>query len=115
MHTGVAMSKFLLVYHGGGDGAPTDEEMALWGAWFEQLGAAVVDGGAPIAETKTLSSDGASDGGGVNPASGYSIIEASDMDDAVAKAGAAALVTGGAGGIDHVEQAIAIAVGAHFF
>ena len=46
------MAKYLLVYHGGGpmeeDAAAQAAVMEAWGAWFGQLGAAVVDGGNPV-------------------------------------------------------------------
>ena len=90
------MAKYLLVYHGGGEGGPDEEQMAAWGAWFGELGASVVDGGAPISHAQTLTTHGATEGGGANPASGYSIIEAADMADALAKAkGCPVLASGG--------------------
>ncbi len=94
------MTKYLLVYHGGG--MPETEEaqqkeIAAWGAWLDGLGAAVIDGGNPTGASKTISSDGAvSDGGGPNPVSGYGIIEADGIDDAVSKAkGCPILASGG--------------------
>ncbi len=89
------MAKYLLVYHGGGDGGPSEEEMAAWGNWFGTLGESVVDGGAPIAETKTLSTSGVTDGAGANPATGYSLIEAVNMEDALAKAKGCPVLTAG--------------------
>jgi len=84
------MSKYLFVYHGGTD-PETEEEVAkvmdAWGQWFGTLGAAVIDGGNPVGESSTVNSDKTvTDHGGDNPASGYSLIEASDLDDALAKA-----------------------------
>lgn len=84
------MAKYLLVYHGG-DMAKSDEElkerMDQWGAWFGSLGSAVIDGGNPVPSTATVDGNGnLVKGGGANPATGYSLIEASDMDDAHAKA-----------------------------
>lgn len=81
------MPNYLLAYHGGGMPA-TDEarqaEMAAWGQWYGGLGAAVVDAGNPIGQTKTVSGNGsASDGGGANPVSGYTVIKADNMDAAV--------------------------------
>jgi hypothetical protein len=81
------MPKYLLGYHGGT--MPETEAgqaaaMAAWVAWFGELGGAVVDGGNPTAAAKTIASDGStSDGGGANPLSGYSILQASDLDAAV--------------------------------
>jgi len=84
------MAKYLFVYHGGKN--PTTEEehqkvMDDWGNWFGTMGAAVIDGGNPTGPSHTVSSDGSVvDNGGSNPASGYSLIEASNLDDAIAKA-----------------------------
>lgn len=83
------MPKFLFVYHGGKK-PETPEEitdvMAKWGAWFEDLGPAVVDGGNPVGVSKTVTNNAVLDNGGSNPASGYSIINADNADDAAAKA-----------------------------
>ncbi len=94
------MAKYLLVYHGGGMPETEEEqqkEMAAWGAWLGGLGAATIDGGNPTGPSKTIASDGAvSDGGGPNPVSGYSIIEADGIDDALGKAkGCPILASGG--------------------
>lgn len=93
------MSKFLLVYHGG-SGMPASEEeqakaMAAWGGWFAQLGDAVVDGGNPTGASVTVKSGGSSQGGGANPTSGYSLIEASSIDDATEKAKGCPILAGG--------------------
>jgi hypothetical protein len=89
------VAKYLFVYHGGK--APTNpaeiqEVMNAWGAWFGSLGAAVIDGGNPVGKSSTVRPDGslASDGG-ANPASGYSLIEASSLEDAHKKPPALAL------------------------
>lgn len=94
------MANYLLAYHGGGMPA-TDEErqqvLAAWGAWFGTLGENLVDGGNPVGRTSTIVAGGdVSDGGGTNPVSGYSVIKAASMDDAVASAkGCPLLKTGG--------------------
>ncbi len=83
------MAKFLYVYKGGGM-ARTEEAqqaaMAAWGAWFEQLGAAIVDPGNPIGATKVVSSNGTSDGGGAGSVTGYTLVEAADLDAAAEQA-----------------------------
>ena len=84
------MPKFLFVYHGGAKPETPEEGaavMAKWNAWFEELGAAVVDEGNPVGLSRTVTGDGVLDHGGANPASGYSIISAGTIDDAAAKAG----------------------------
>jgi hypothetical protein len=80
------MANYMLIYHGGS--APTDAEReaetAAWTQWFTDMGGATVDGGNPTAQTRTISSDGSvADGGGANPATGYSILSAGSLDDAV--------------------------------
>ncbi len=82
------MANYLLAYHGGGMPETEEEQaqvMAAWGRWYETLGAAIVDGGNPTGPAKTVAPDGSvSDGGGVNPISGYTIIQADNLDAAVA-------------------------------
>lgn len=86
------MPKYVLAYHSNngavGDMPQSEEEMAevmaAWGAWFESLGANLVDGGNPIAFAKTIGSDGSvTDGGGSNPLTGYSIVNADTIDAAI--------------------------------
>ncbi|MGI9585656.1 MAG: YciI family protein [Acidimicrobiia bacterium] len=95
------MAKFLYTYHGGVGMETTEEKMAevmaLWGAWFAELGDAIVDGGAPVGASKTVGAAGAvSDGGGANPATGYTILSANSLDEAVTMAkGCPSLADGG--------------------
>ncbi|KQU73092.1 hypothetical protein ASC75_05375 [Aminobacter sp. DSM 101952] len=70
------MAKFLFVYHGGA--IPQSQEegatvMKAWMDWFAALGAAVVDGGAPVGTSQTVAA---------NPVSGYSVFDAKDAADA---------------------------------
>jgi hypothetical protein len=94
------MAKFVLAYHGGGmpeTEAEQAEVMAAWGTWFGGLGESVLDRGSPIVVAKTVSSDGSTrDGGGANPLSGYSLVEADSLESAVEIAkGCPVLATGG--------------------
>jgi len=82
------MANFLLVYTGGGMPASDAERkkvMDAWGAWFGRLGAAVVDPGNPIGpKAKSISSDGSVHDGAVGTAaSGYSILKADSLNQAV--------------------------------
>lgn len=93
------MANFLLLYSGGkmpDNEAEQGQVMQAWEAWFHQLGDSVVDGGNPFTPTsKTISSEGAvSTASG--SASGYSVIKAGSLDDAVAKAKACPVLQGGA-------------------
>ncbi|MFT5005664.1 MAG: hypothetical protein ACI8YI_001277 [Paracoccaceae bacterium] len=81
------MAKFLYVYHGGK--APSSPEegqkvMQEWMAWCASLGDAVADSGNPLGMSKTVSPTGIADDGGANPVSGYSLVNAADIDTAVA-------------------------------
>ena len=93
------MAKYLLAYHGGG--MPESEEktarvMAAWTHRYEELGEAVVDPGNPVGGARTIAPDGSvRDGGGASPVSGYTIIAAATLDDAVAKARGCPILAGG--------------------
>lgn len=85
------MAKYIFGYHGGSGMATTEEEvsavMAQWGAWYAELGEAIVDGGAPTAQAATVASDGVvSEGGGPNPLTGYTVVTANSFDAATAMA-----------------------------
>ena len=71
------MAEFLMVYHGGSMPATGDEianEMTRWGDWMNSLGGQLIEPGAPVGKSKTLSASGITDDGGTNPVSGYSIV-----------------------------------------
>jgi hypothetical protein len=96
------MAKYLFVYHLHGAKPPADpaeqkKAMDAWGAWFGSMGAAVIDGGNPVGKSSTVKSDGSLiEGGGANPVAGYSLIEASSLQDAHQKArGCPMLARGG--------------------
>lgn len=93
------MSNYLLAYRGGSM-ADTDAErqaaMAAWGAWFGQLGEAIVDGGNPFAGSSTVSGGGnVSDGAG-SMLTGYSVLKADSLASATELAkGCPVLANGG--------------------
>lgn len=92
------MANFLLVYHGGDQPTPdeTAKVMDAWMGWFGTLGAAVVDGGNPISQVRTIASDGTVTEGGVNVSTGYSVLAADSIDAAVEMAkGCPHLASGG--------------------
>lgn len=102
------MSKYLFVYHGGS--MPNTPEkvkqvMDAWGAWMGSLGAALIDGGNPVGKSSTVNPDGSvANDGGPNPTSGYSLIEATDLDDALDKAKRCPVLS--SGGSIEVAEAI---------
>jgi hypothetical protein len=84
------MAKYVFVYHGGkspSNPAEVKRVMDAWGQWFGSMGAAVIDGGNPVGKSSTVRSDGSvANDGGSNPVSGYSLIEAPSLEEAVSKA-----------------------------
>ncbi|MEO8510032.1 MAG: hypothetical protein ABI534_02200 [Chloroflexota bacterium] len=94
------MATYMLVYHGGGSPSSDTEREAVtaaWTQWFTDLGAATVDRGNPTSHSMTVSTDGSvADGGGANPATGYSILSAGSLESAAKLAkGCPHLATGG--------------------
>lgn len=81
------MATFLFAYHGGGM-PQTDEERAqstaAWSTWYEELGAAVIDPGNPVGQGRLVHPDGAINAdAGEDPVTGYSVIQAATMDEAL--------------------------------
>lgn len=95
------MTKYVFTYHGGEgmseDPGEQEKVMAAWGAWFGQLGDRVVDAGNPFGASVAVAPDGSTSDGGVVPdLGGFSVITASDLNDAVTAAkGCPALANGG--------------------
>jgi len=87
------MGKYVYIYTGGGMAETPEEQEAVfaaWGAWFGELGAAVVDGGNPFGQSTVV-------GGGTATATGYSIVSADSLEDAATLAkGCPILTSGGA-------------------
>lgn len=93
------MAKYVLAYLGGGmaeSEAAQQAAMEQWMNWFGSLGAAVLDPGNPFGPARSVATDGAVTEGGGAGLTGYSVIEAADLDDATAKAqGCPVLANGG--------------------
>ena len=93
------MSDFVLIYQGGS--MPETEEaqkqaMDAWGAWYGSIGAAVKDPGNPFTPVaKTIAPDGAVSDGGAGAASGYTILTADSLDEAVTLAKGCPVLLGG--------------------
>lgn len=82
------MAKFVLAYHGSPQFETKEAgqaHMQAWMAWVAGLGAAMSDNGQAVGASKTITSDQTVlDHGGENPLSGYSVLEADDIDAAIA-------------------------------
>ena len=95
------MANYLLLYSGGRMPEGEAEQAAVmqaWMSWFGELGSTLVDGGNPTSgQAKTIGSDGTvSEGSVLGMASGYSVIKADSLDEAVAKAKGCPVLQGGA-------------------
>ncbi|MBL4667118.1 MAG: hypothetical protein JKY04_07060 [Sneathiella sp.] len=80
------MSNFVFTYHGGSKPESAEagaELMGRWRSWMEGVGEAMVNPGAPVGMSKTVSATGITDDGGSNPVSGYSVVSADSMDAAI--------------------------------
>lgn len=99
------MATYLLAYRGGGMAeteAAQQAAMAAWGAWFGQLGAAVVDGGNPFGPSATVGGNGKSGDGAPSGLTGYSVITAADLKAASAMAKGCPVIADG-GNVDVYE------------
>ena len=92
------MATYLLVYHGGAMPETQEEQaqvMQAWTDWFGTLGDALIDGGNPVSQSKTIGSGGTVSETS-NGATGYSIIKADSLDKAVELAKGCPVLHGGA-------------------
>ena len=98
------MGKYVFAYKGGG--VPESEEegarlMQAWMAWLGGLGDDTLDAGNPFGGSAAVTAGG-SNGAAGSALSGYSIVSASSLDDAVAKAAGCPIFASG-GGVDVYE------------
>jgi len=77
------MTQYIIAYLGGKQPESPEAgkaQFAKWQAWIEGLGEAVVNPGTPLKQSRTLGSDGVKEGG---PLSGFAVIEAGSIEEAV--------------------------------
>ena len=84
------MTKYALIYTGGGmpeSEAEGAKVMEAWRNWMGSLGEALVDGGNPFSNAKSIVSDGSVSDATIGVrASGYSLLNADSLDAAVTMA-----------------------------
>jgi len=81
------MPRFVLVYHGGARPMSEGEAEAnkrRYMAWMREVGSALVSPANPFGPSKLVSSDGVRDLPPSEALSGYSVVEAGDLDAALA-------------------------------
>lgn len=83
------MPKFVLAYRGGMPKSPEQGQkmMADWNAWMAQLGPALLDPGLGLGKSRFLTAPGV-EGTVQGALSGYSVIEAADIEAALKLASA---------------------------
>ena len=75
------MKKFIFLYVGFEQ--PTPEIMQVWGEWFESISDSVVDSGNPFGPGRDVTKSGTTDLPlGKDSITGYTIINAKDMNEA---------------------------------
>ena len=92
------MANYLLVYNGGSMPETQEEQaqvMQAWIDWFGRLGDKLVDGGNPVSQAKRIAVGGAVSDEANGP-TGYSIIKADSLDQAVELARGCPVLQGGA-------------------
>ena len=94
------MAKFLLLYSGGGMPESEAEQakvMQDWADWYAGLGSAVADPGNPIGPvSKKIASNGDVSDGSTDPlVTGYTILSADSLDEAVKMAQKCPVLDGG--------------------
>ncbi len=80
------MPEFIYAFHGGTKPSEPEEMnkiMAAWQAWMAGVGDALVNPGAPVGMSKTVSADGVADDGGSNPLGGFTIVKADSIEQAI--------------------------------
>ncbi len=81
------MPTYLITYHGAGGPPPSpearDQMMTAFQAWVASVGDHMIDPGAPLGPSKTVSPEGVSEAAPGGQIGGYSLIKADDLDTAV--------------------------------
>ena len=110
------MPAYLLTYHGGQLPKGEEDEAELSVAWYEWLDAiaeALIDAGNPTGESVRLGPDGTLQEAGDERTSGYSIIEADDLEAATLIARSCPVLS--LGGSIEVSELIELDLGDDFF
>ena len=103
------MPAFLITYHGAVEMPPSAEAreqmMSAFMAWAGSVGDKMVDPGSPLGPSRVVTGAGDADGKATGEVSGYTIINADTLDDAVSAVRSHPFLT--RGGTLQVAQAVA--------
>ena len=99
------MSKFIYIFRGGMPDTPEagQKMMTDWNNWLDGMGEAVAERGAALGKSSFIDADGNEAAAG-DPVSGYMVVEAADLTDALRHAKACPIFS--AGGTIEVAQAL---------
>jgi hypothetical protein len=100
------MPEYIFAYHGGhtpDDPEEIEKVMAAWGAWFAAMGDAVAQPGAPLGMAKTVSATGITEGGGINPLTGYTVVRAASFEAATGMAKGCPILENNSGSVEVAE------------
>ena len=79
------MKKFVFLYNSEPNAVPNDSDMDVWMVWFTAISKSIVEMGNPFTDGTLVSAGQASTiPEDKNPISGYTVIKAQDMDEAIA-------------------------------
>jgi hypothetical protein len=101
------MAKYAYIYTGGRMAeTPEARQQAVqaWGAWFGELGEALIEGGNPFAASATVRADGSVTGSGASGIGGYSLVSADSLEAATTLAKGCPVL--GDGGTVEVYEAV---------
>ena len=80
------MADYIIAYIGGRQPETPEEgkaQKARWDAWISDLGDAVVNPGTPLAMSKTIGPDGVADADPDRKLTGFSVVKADSLEDAI--------------------------------
>lgn len=80
------MSQYILAYQGGAEPKTPEEgakSMASWRAWVSNLGEAIVNPGTPLGEATSINAQGVSKDGASTFMTGFSMVQADNMEAAL--------------------------------
>jgi hypothetical protein len=92
------MTKYVLVYKGGGVPQTEAEQaavLAAWNTWYGQLGPAIADGGNPFGPSQAVAADGTVSASAPSGLTGYTILNADSLPAAVELARGCPILTSG--------------------
>jgi YCII-related domain-containing protein len=80
------MSNYVLSFRGQSDRTPDADQEAAWGQWFQEISSTIADFGHRVGRVSALGNHATGSGTSQDVLAGYVVINADDLDAAVAVA-----------------------------